>query len=262
MHNSRRNNLRNNRTTFLRFMRYMSVSIVTAVLLLMAVIVSPANNSDSDFAIFIFIFIAGILFFITIPIIGFWIYSLVKSVKGQTKTDRLLLYLHIADILLLGLIIYLGHRLDCNAEVMVEHYEKYAHEMRNVAKYARDMIPDVGGELVYEFGDNHHVSHNPVPSDRQLNDLRVKLDSIDSIGIETDNQGRRDYTAIRFRRKGMGMYSFRLYDIALTPAQRDSMNDNECLIVYNDSTVFEFGGGAVGVKYFVGKQEFLDGLDK
>ncbi|MDE5987456.1 MAG: hypothetical protein K2H16_09320 [Prevotella sp.] len=57
------------------------------------------------------------------------------------------------------------------------------------------------------------------------------------------------------------MHSLRLYDIALTPAQCDSINDNKCLIVYNDSTVFEFGGGAVGVLYFVGKQEFLDGLD-
>ena len=60
----------------------------------------------------------------------------------------------------------------------------------------------------------------------------------------------------------MGMYSFLLYDIALTPAQRDSMKNNECLIVYNDSTVFEFGGGDVGIQYFVGKQEFLDGLEK
>lgn len=58
------------------------------------------------------------------------------------------------------------------------------------------------------------------------------------------------------------MYSFLLYDIALTPAQRDIINGNECLIVYNDSTVFEFGGGDVGVQYFVGKQEFLDGLEK
>lgn len=52
----------------------------------------------------------------------------------------------------------------------------------------------------------------------------------------------------------------RLYDYPLTHQQQDSINANECLIVYNDSTVFEFGGGIFGVQYFVGKTEFLKDL--
>ena len=72
--------------------------------------------------------------------------------------------------------------------------------------------------------------------------------------------GNPDYSTLRFRRIGMGMYSFRLYDQPLTPQQQDSINADDCLIVYNDSTVFEFGGGAFGIQHFVGKDEFLKDL--
>lgn len=36
----------------------------------------------------------------------------------------------------------------------------------------------------------------------------------------------------------------------------------ETMTIVVTKAVFEFGGGAVGVQYFVGKQEFLDGLEK
>lgn len=38
---------------------------------------------------------------------------------------------------------------------------------------------------------------------------------------------------------------------------QDSLNANECLIVYNDSTVFEYDGGVFGVQHFVGKEEYM-----
>ena len=61
----------------------------------------------------------------------------------------------------------------------------------------------------------------------------------------------------------MGMYSFRLYDTPLSLEQQDSINANECLIVYNDSTVFEFSGEVLGgTQHFVGKQEFIDKRNK
>lgn len=69
------------------------------------------------------------------------------------------------------------------------------------------------------------------------------------------------YATFRFRRVGMGMYSFRLYDEPLSRAQQDSQNADNRLIVYDDSTVFELGGGVLGAQYFVGKQEFLEKRD-
>ncbi|MDE6402269.1 MAG: hypothetical protein K2K86_00495, partial [Muribaculaceae bacterium] len=70
------------------------------------------------------------------------------------------------------------------------------------------------------------------------------------------------YSRLRFRRVGMGMYSFRLYLNHLTPEQREGLNKYGTLIVYNDSTVFEYGGGVFGPQYFGSeiKQEFLDKL--
>ncbi len=81
------------------------------------------------------------------------------------------------------------------------------------------------------------------------------------IGMEIDNYGLSPYATFRFRRVGMGMYSFRLYDEPLSRAQQDSQNADNRLIVYDDSTVFEFGGGVLGAQYFVGKQEFLEKRD-
>lgn len=81
------------------------------------------------------------------------------------------------------------------------------------------------------------------------------------IGMEIDNYGLSPYTTFRFRRVGMGMYSFRLYDEPLSRAQQDSQNADDRLIVYDDSTVFELGGGVLGAQYFVGKQEFLEKRD-
>lgn len=49
----------------------------------------------------------------------------------------------------------------------------------------------------------------------------------------------------------------------LSLEQQDSINANECLIVYNDSTVFEFSGEVLGgTQHFVGKQEFIDKRNK
>lgn len=250
---------------FLRLMRYVSVFSVTIVVTIMAIMCSGLDGFDLDLALFCFILIFTYLFFITLPIIGFWIYSFIKSIKRRTKTDCLLLYFHIVDLILLGLIIYLDvsrGELDCNAELMAEHYEIYGYEMRNVANQAREMLPDCGGKIVYELGDSIYVSHEPVPSYKQLDKLKEQIEGVGCIGIETDNRGKSDCTTIRFRRIGMGMYSFRLYDRPLTRNQQDSINADPCLIVYNDSTVFEFGGGVFGVQHFVGKDEFLKSRNK
>ena len=50
------------------------------------------------------------------------------------------------------------------------------------------------------------------------------------------------------------------YDRPLTHHEQDSINNDVCLIVYNDSTVFEFGGGVFGAQHFVGKEEFMENL--
>ncbi|WP_294629979.1 hypothetical protein [uncultured Bacteroides sp.] len=80
----------NKRQVFLRFMRYVAVAIVTIWLFVLMI----ASADADDFWYYLLLVAALVVFFITIPIIGFWIYSFVKSVRGRTKTDKILLWFH------------------------------------------------------------------------------------------------------------------------------------------------------------------------
>ncbi len=96
-----KNKVMTKKQVFLRFMRYVAVAVVTVWLLVIAI--EEINEDDFGVA-----FLAAFLFFfITIPLVGFWIYSFVKAVWRRTKTDRILLWFHIVDLLLLGGVVYL-----------------------------------------------------------------------------------------------------------------------------------------------------------
>ncbi|MFR3188279.1 MAG: hypothetical protein ACLTOV_10280 [Phocaeicola sp.] len=245
-------------TTFLRLMRCVSVFAVTIWLLVLL----SDSLSTNEWHLITWMVLTVFYFFITIPVLGFWIYSFIKAVRTRTKTNNILLFFHIADLLLLGTAIYRANHRDCNANIMAEHYEMDGAWMRNIAKYERLILPD-STRLVIEFGEDECIPQADYLNKRFLKKLKTYLDDVGCIGIEIDNYQLKDYTKFRFRRVGMGIYSFRLYDRPLTLEQQDSLNANECLIVYNDSTVFEFGGGVLGgAQHFVGKQEFIDKRNK
>lgn len=242
---------------FLRFMRYVAVAVVTVWLLVIAI--EEINEDDFGVA-----FLAAFLFFfITIPLVGFWIYSFVKAVWRRTNTDRILLWFHVTDLLLLGMIIYLANQPPhkCDAFIMAECYNgEPVFWMWNTADHYRNMLPD-STRLVVEF-DNDEMSQSDILSEFEMKKLKEHLDYLGCIGIDVNNYPNSEYSTIRFRRIEMGLYSFRLYHHPLSCQQQDSINANECLIVYNDSTVFEFGGGVFGVQHFIGKDEFLKSRNK
>lgn len=242
---------------FLRFMRYVAVAVVTVWLLVIAI--EEINEDDFGVA-----FLAAFLFFfITIPLIGFWIYSFVKAIKRRTKTDRILLWLQIADLLLLGGVVYLLNRppMKCDAFIMAECYNgEPVFWMWNTADHYRNMLPD-STRLVVEF-DNDEMPQSDILGEFEMKKLKERLDYLGCIGIDVNNYPNSEYSTIRFRRIGMGLYSFRLYHHPLSCQQQDSINANECLIVYNDSTVFEFCGGVFGVQHFIGKDGFLKSRNK
>ncbi len=243
---------------FLRFMRYVTVAVVTVILLFVFILSIGLDEFDLDVAIFVFILIFAAGFFITLLSAVFWIYSFVKAVRRRTNTDRILLWFHIVDLLLLGGIVYLHNKppQKCDAFIMAECYNgEPVFWMWNTADHYRNMLPD-STRLVVEF-DNDEMSQSDILSEFEIKKLKERLDYLGCIGIDVNNYPDSEYSTIRFRRIGMGMYSFRLYHHPLTSQQQDSINANECLIVYNDSTVFEFGGGVFGVQHFVGKDEFL-----
>lgn len=250
----------NKERSFLRFMRYAAVAVVTLYMLVM--LIGSTTTNDDGF-VYLALFFALMLFYITIPIMGLWIYSFAKAVMRHTKTDKILLWFHIVDLLLLGVIIYalnLPSR-KCDAFIMAEYYKgENGWWMRNIADRYRRMLPD-STRLVVEF-ENGSVPQSNALSEQDMEKLKSELEDCGCIGIEINNYSCPDYSTLRFRRIGMGMYSFRLYDRPLTRQRQNSINADECLIVYNDSTVFEFRGGVIGVQYFVGKHEFMETRNK
>lgn len=151
--------------------------------------------------------------------------------------------------------------MQCNAFIMTEYYNgENGFWMRNIADRYRCMLPD-SSLLVVEF-ENGNMPQSDVLTEHDMRKLESELEDCGCIGIEINNYSNPAYSTLQFRRIGMGMYSFRLYSQPLTRQQQDSINADECLIVYNDSTVFEFRGGVFGVQHFIGKDEFLKIINK
>lgn len=259
MENNEINQPMNKKQTFPRFMRYVAVAIVTVWLLVLFI----ASTDEDDFLAAFMVVAAIVAFFFTIPIIGFWIYSFVKSISKHTKTDRIFLWFHIADLLLLGGVVYMLNRppMKCDAFIMAECYNgEPVFWMWNTADRYRNMLPD-SSRLVVEF-ENGNMPQSDILSEFEMKQLKELLDYLGCIGIDVNNYPNSEYSTIRFRRMNMGMYSYRLYNHPLSHEQQDSINTDPCLIVYNDSTVFEFSAGVLGAQTFPGKQEFLETLKR
>lgn len=238
---------------FMRVMRYVSVGVITLALF----VIMLFSMTDNDIWV-LFVIFALVNFYVSIPLIACWLHSFARSLFRRTRTDRILLYFHIADMLMIGvsILMMLRPEMHCDADYMEKHYKEYGSQMREVAREARRLLPD-STDLVIEFGSNAPEYDIQFLSDKQLKHIEDRLDDVDCIGIETDNYGLTDYTRLRFKRQGMGMYSYRFYNRALTLEEQDSINEDGRFIVYDDSTVFEYGGGVFGPQYFMDKEEFL-----
>lgn len=239
-------------------MRYVAVTVVTVWLLLLFI----ASSDEDDFEAAFILAAAVVAFFFIIPIIGFWIYSFVKSISRHTKTDRILLWFHIVDMLLLGGAVYMLNRppMECDAFIMAECYNgEPVFWMWNTTDRYRNMLPD-SSRLVVEF-ENSNMPQSDILSEFEMKQLKELLDYLGCIGIDVNNYPNSEYSTIRFRRMNMGMYSYRLYNHPLSQEQQDSINEDPCPIVYNDSTVFEFSAGVLGAQTFPGKDEFLKSIN-
>lgn len=243
------------RQVFLRFMRYVTVALATVWLFVLMIALADTD----DFWFSLMIVSALVVFFITIPIIGFWIYSFIKAVRRRTKTDKILLWFHIVDLLMCGAVIYFANQPThkCDAFIMAQYCRgENAFWMRSTAARYKSMLPD-STELYVEIK-NGTVPQSDILSERDMKELKRLLeDCCGCIGIDVNNYPNTGYSRLLFRRIGMGMYSFRFYEHPLSPEQQDSINARENLIVFNDSTVFEYGSSAFGSQNFPGKGEFL-----
>jgi hypothetical protein len=82
-----------------------------------------------------------------------------------------------------------------------------------------------------------------------LKTLKEKLDKANCIQIESGEP-----TKIGFRRSGMGMYFFNVFDEPIPDNQKANYNDSCTYILANDRLVLEYGGGAIGAQCFYNKR--------
>ena len=78
--------------------------------------------------------------------------------------------------------------------------------------------------------------------------LKEKLDDANCIQIESGEP-----TKIGFKRSGMGMYSFNVFDKPITDSVRNLFGDTCNYIIVSDKLILEYGGGAIGPQCFYNK---------
>ncbi|PKG42619.1 hypothetical protein [Psychroflexus sp. MES1-P1E] len=78
-----------------------------------------------------------------------------------------------------------------------------------------------------------------------LKTLKEKLDNADCIQIESGEP-----TKIGFKRSGMGMYSFNIFDQSIPENLKQQYNDSCSYIFANERLVLEYAGGAKGGQCF------------
>jgi hypothetical protein len=81
-----------------------------------------------------------------------------------------------------------------------------------------------------------------------LKTVKEKLDNANCIQIESGEPAK-----IGFKRTGMGMYSFNVFDKPLTDSLRNLYRDSCTYIIFNNKLILEYGGGAIGPQCFYNK---------
>lgn len=148
----------------------------------------------------------------------------------------------------------------CSPDEMADHYEKNKASLEELVSLARTSL-DEGQSLHLE------IDHGPREL-RETGGLDQKtLDAVFNLlkragclGIWTAFP---DYCEVGYRYVGLGRYSYRFYLKPLDEAQWQAALSDPTLIPYNDTVVFEYGGGVFGPQVFPEeeKAEFLQRMN-
>ena len=225
---------------------------------------------------FVAFMITIFLFFLFIPAIIAAVYFTIKSYRLSNRWQKGLFVWGIFNLLFF--FTYLSFRLPtqrCSATLMAEHYEKNAKEMEEVIEYIDKSLDDSTSiQLEFEHGKASifHVASKVDPfischwddaevkkdslmrvvglTSDEYDNIHSRLSSIDCIGFKMSKSHLKNETIINFRRVGMGMYSFILYNRPMNQDEKDNyMNDGQ-YIPYNEKVVFMYDGGAIGRQVF------------
>ena len=216
------------------------------------------------------------LIFCYLPIFSFILsfIAFVKSCWFETVWHKVMFVCGIATFLLfIACFLIPNPKSSCNPDIMAKHYEEHKAEMREFCDYMQSVLDDSTAiQLEFEgnkqgifrvkSADSDSFSWG-VDSDSKRDSLmqvvglteeeyvniREKLKTMGCIGVEASRL-HPESTEIWFRQIGMGGYDFVLYNRPMTKEEKENALNSYTLIPYDDSTLFQYGGGAIG------KQEF------
>ncbi|MCR9011132.1 hypothetical protein [Gabonibacter chumensis] len=206
-----------------------------------------------DVALLMLFMACAILWFLVIPCIGIWIYSFVKSIMHRTKHDKILLALHIVNIIQFIIICTLNTT--CSAEIMEAHYIEHKQEFQTFINNTRHRLPD-STSIDIEFnrrGEIDRLSTNTEIDQSFINELRSDLEKIGCRGFAIGT----NHFVFLFRRIDLGAYYFYIYDHPLIDEEIEKFNHDPGYIVFDRQTLFYYGGGAIGTQEFLGKKVYL-----
>ena len=220
------------------------------------------------------------------PTIIMSIYFTIASCRLRDRWQKGLFAWGMFNVLFFGASLIHESRIQqCDAFFMAKHYEKNKKEMEELVEYTDRALDDSiyvhlefeGGEVamfhISSKGDSYiRQSWNDEAVRRkdslmkvvgltpeEYGSIRQRLDRIDCIGIAKDTSHPNGKTVIYFRRVGMGMYSFILFDNPINQEEKDRFMKGGEYIPYSDRVIFQYGGGAFGKQYFTTeeREEFL-----
>ena len=221
-----------------------------------------------------------------VPAIIVSIYFTIASCRLRDRWQKGLFAWGMFNVLFFGASLIHESRIQhCDAFFMDKHYEKNKKEMEELVEYTDRALDDSiyvhlefeGGEVamfhISSTGDSYiRQSWNDEAVRRkdslmkvvgltpeEYGSIRQRLDRIDCIGIAKDTSHPNGKTVIYFRRVGMGMYSFILFNNPINQEEKDEFMKSYEYIPYSDRVIFQYGGGVFGKQYFTKeeREEFL-----
>ena len=214
-------------------------------------------------------------FFLVVPAIIVSIVLFIKSFSFANTSWKVYFAWGLVDVLLVvGYNIFVAPDTVCNPDIMAEHYEKNAVKMKELIQYTNQALDDSAAiQLEFEHGDISifHVSSKRdslwsnhwdedaedkkdslravvgLTSD-ELEEIEDRLDEMGCIGIRVRKH--RASCTIDFRRVGMGLYSYILFDEPMDEKEKEYYMGDPAYIPYSETVVFEYGGGAIGLQVF------------
>ncbi len=216
------------------------------------------------------------LMFSYLPNIFFILFfiAFVKSCYFKTIWHKVMFGFGIATFLLFVVCWLIPNpKTSCNPDIMAKHYEEHKAEMRELCNYMQSVIDD-STAIQLEFEGNKQGIFRVKSADsdsfswgvdsdskrdslmqvvglteKEYVNIRKKLKNMGCIGVEA-SRVHPESTEIWFRQIGMGGYDFVLYNRPMTKEEKENALNSYTLIPYDDSTLFQYGGGAIGLQEF------------